>query len=120
MAGFSTQKVSGLLSILKGVKAEASQLHCHCSQVIGCDVFSIKSCHQQEYLEYPVVVTYVHDSKGIVMNVYNEVRPKATVGWSSRVRSRTAGVSVSVVCKTFSIKEPSFCSSSIFAFFSLS
>ena len=39
----------------------------------------------------------------------SEVRSKATAGESiqmSRVRSRTAGVSVSVVCNKFSTKEP--------------
>ena len=67
MAGFSTQKVSELLTILKGVKAELLQLHCHCSQVIGCDVYPLKSCHQLTgVVGVPVqggVITDVHDSK---------------------------------------------------------
>ena len=55
---------------------------------------------------------HVNDSKHeTVGKELLEERSKATAGGSiqmSRVRSRTAGVSVSVVCKKFSIKEPSF------------
>ena len=54
------------------------------------------------------------------VTVGKELRSKAAAGESiqmSRVRSRTAGVSVSVVCNKFSTKEPSFRSSSIFCLF---
>ena len=70
------------------------------------------------------VVTDVHDSKHeTVGKELSEVRSKASTGGSIQchecMRSRIAGASVSVVYKKFSIKEPSFRSSSIFAFFSL-
>ena len=42
MAGFSTQKVSGLLSMLNGIKNEALQLHCS-HETVGKELSEVMS-----------------------------------------------------------------------------